>query len=198
MNFHLVIRRVHLYLGMFLLPWFFVYGISSVPFSHAAYFQQLHKDGVPEWSVRLDRPYEIPVPPGADLQAIGAQIMRDAGLKGAYGTYRANDRQLNVYRFDFWRSTRITHFVDQKRLLAEDRHFRWDHFLTGMHARGGFQQASVLNDALAVTVDIVCVGILTWLATGIYMWWQLPQCRRWGALALGGGLVSFVVFLLAL
>ena len=34
MTFSHVNRRVHLYLALALLPWFFMYGISSVPFVH--------------------------------------------------------------------------------------------------------------------------------------------------------------------
>jgi hypothetical protein len=198
MTFHHITRRLHLYLGMFLLPWFFIYGLSSVVFNYGAVFKLLYRDGIPDWSVRFDRPYEISIPQDADLQEIGAQILKDNGLEGAFSTHRPNERQLNVYLFDFWSHTRLIYFVDQKRLLAEDRRFRWDHFLTGMHARGGFQQASFLHDAWAVTVDIVCVAIVLWIATGIYMWWKLPQTRWWGAIALGGGAISFLVFLVAL
>jgi hypothetical protein len=197
MIFHLFVRRLHLYLAMFLMPWFLVYGVSSVPFSHGAYFQRMF-EGVPMWSVRFERPYEIAVPAGDDLKPVGARILADAGLEGAFGTYRPNDRELHVFRYDFWRSTRLIYFVDQRRLRAEDRRFRWDQFLTGVHARGGFDQDSRLHDAWGVTVDIVCVGFLLWIASGIYMWWQLRPSRAWGWLALGSGAASFLIFLLAM
>ena len=53
--------------------------------------------------------------------------------------------QINVYSYSFWKSTQLKYFVDQKRLTVEDRRFRWDHFLTGMHARGGFDQEGMLQ-----------------------------------------------------
>ena len=34
MSFQLINRRVHLYLGMFLLPWVLMYALSSLVFSH--------------------------------------------------------------------------------------------------------------------------------------------------------------------
>ena len=40
MTFSHVNRRVHLYLGLFLLPWLFMYGISSLPFAHAPFFMR--------------------------------------------------------------------------------------------------------------------------------------------------------------
>jgi hypothetical protein len=55
-----------------------------------------------------------------------------------------------------------------------------------------------LNDAWGVVVDIVCIGILLWIASGLYMWWKLPKTRAWGYAALGGGLLCFAIFLIAL
>ena len=40
MTFSHLNRRLHLYLGLALLPWFFMYGISSVPFAHNQFFEQ--------------------------------------------------------------------------------------------------------------------------------------------------------------
>ena len=47
-------------------------------------------------------------------------------------------------------------------------------------------------------MDIFCVGFLIWIASGITMWWLLPATRKWSALALDGGIVFFLTFLLAL
>jgi uncharacterized iron-regulated membrane protein len=49
-----------------------------------------------------------------------------------------------------------------------------------------------------VVVDLVCLAFLIWIASGIYMWWQLRCTRFWGALALGSGVALFLVFVLAL
>ena len=120
------------------------------------------------------------------------------GAPGAFSVSRAGKNRLNIYRFDFWSITRVTYDIDQGRIRVEDGRFRWDRLLTGMHARGGYQQEIFLNDLWAVVVDIVCVGFLVWIASGIYMWWLLPNARRWGTVALGGGLVSFAAFLVLL
>ena len=42
MTFSHVNRRVHLYLGLFLLPWLFMYGLSSVPFAHTPFLSLIH------------------------------------------------------------------------------------------------------------------------------------------------------------
>jgi hypothetical protein len=198
MSFNHFVRRLHLYLALSLLPWFFVYGASSLPFSHPSWFNSIYDDGVPLWKLRFERPYERAVPEGADLRAIGAEIMKDAGVEGSFGTYRPNDRELHVYVHTFWRATQLKYFLEQKKLRAEDRRFRWDQFLTGMHARGGFENRQPLALGWSIVVDVVCVGFLVWIASGIYMWWHIPGTRRWGWLALGGGAAMFAFFLLRL
>ena len=43
-----------------------------------------------------------------------------------------------------------------------------------MHARGGFEQEGFLQLSWSVVVDIVCVWMIVWIASGLFMWWELP------------------------
>ncbi|HLV01238.1 MAG TPA: hypothetical protein VKZ59_08230 [Acidobacteriota bacterium] len=198
MKFNLIVRRTHLYLGIFLLPWFLMYSISSLPFSHRSYLDAYYDDGTPLWVSRWEGNYYIPLDTETDHRKIGAQVMQEFDLEGSFGTYQPAPDQLAIYIYDFWNATQVRYFHDEKRLVIQDRRFRWDHFLTGMHARGGFQQASFLADLWAVIVDIVCVAMMTWVASGLYMWWQLKSVRRSGALVILSGTLSFVLFLFLL
>ena len=193
-------RRVHLYLGLALLPWLFMYGISSIPFAHTAFFDA--RDAakkLPLWTMTSDAIVDVTPPDESAgeraLRPFGAALLQRAGISGtSFGVYRQGPNQINVYSYSFWKSTQLKYYVAEKRLTVEDRRFRWDHFLTGMHGRGGFEQEGVLALSWSVVVDVVCVGILVWIASGIYMWWTLPAVRRWGAVALAGGIVSFAAF----
>ncbi|HUW84942.1 MAG TPA: hypothetical protein VMZ31_19350 [Phycisphaerae bacterium] len=191
-------RRLHLYLGLLLVPWFLVYAISATFFNHGHFFGRFFQPDGPEWVVRFDRPYQRPVPQDADLRAIAADILDDVGLDRPFWVYRPNPRRLNIGAFTFLKATRLTYFIDEGRLLAEDKRFRLDHAFTGIHARGGFVQESLLSDAWAVVVDLVGVGVILWVATGVYMWWRDRRLRLWGGLALGGGAVCFAALLLAM
>ena len=186
MTFLLVVRRLHLYLGLFLLPWVVLFGVSSYPFNHPAQEQ-------PKWAVRLDRPYTLDTPPGSDLRTIGSRLHAEAGFSGA-GFYvnQPNPKRINVHHPDFFHPTRITYFVEEKRLLAEDREFVWRQFLTSMHAHAGYELDSFWNTVWGVTIDVVCIAFVVWIASGLIMWWMLPGSRRWGWVAIAGGLVSFV------
>jgi hypothetical protein len=140
----------------------------------------------------------IPADP-TDLRAFGASLLQHAGITAStFGAYRQSPTQVNVYVYSFWTSTQLKYDADQHRLTVEDRRFRWDHFLTGMHARGGFEQEGILVRSWSVVVDVVCLAIVVWIASGIYMWWGLPGSRRWGWLAIVGGVATFVVFAIAL
>jgi len=184
MNFLHLNRRTHLYLALFLLPWFLMYGLSSIPFAHNAWLHEMY--GPVKFTPRFDKHYEAEIPRDEEaLKSFGERVVRENGLTGSWGTYRANPKQVNVYVHTFLSATQVTYFVDQQRLVATDRQFRWDNFLTGMHARGGFNHPLPLDDVWAVLVDLVCLGFLTWITTGLIMWWQLRGTRLWGFLALG-------------
>jgi hypothetical protein len=133
------------------------------------------------------------------LRALGGALLADAGIRDlSYGVYRPNATQVNVFAFTFWEHTRIIYTPAKQQYRVEDRRFRWDQFLTGLHARGGFDQDGALVRSWSVVVDIVQVAILLWIATGLVMWWPLRGHRLWGLLAIAAGTVSFVIFTLRL
>jgi hypothetical protein len=194
-------RRLHLYLGLGLLPWFFMYGISSVPFAHSQFFDKRDAaKNLPLWTLRSEQSIDLRIPDDPEaLRTLGASLLKQASIEGtSFGTYRQGPNQVNVYSYSFWKSTQLKYYVDQKKLTVEDRRFRWDQFFTGMHARGGFEQEGFLADSWSVVVDVVCLGMILWIVSGLYMWWGLPSQRRWGWIAILAGTASFVVFTMAL
>jgi len=194
-------RRLHLYLGLSLLPWLFMYGISSIPFAHNQYFERRDAaKGIPLWSLRSTHTVDAAIPedPG-QLRTFGASLLQQAGITAdTFGAYRQSPTQVNVYVYSFWNSTQLKYFAVQQRLTVEDRRFRWDHFLTGMHARGGFEQESLFVRSWSVIVDLVCLAIVVWIASGLYMWWGLPGSRRFGWLTIAAGTISFAIFTIGL
>lgn len=199
MNWRHINRRTHLYLALFLSPWFLLYAVSSIPFSHSAYFDALDKaKGLPRWTVMFDKqPYEAPVPEGNELRSFADRIVAEHGLSGSYGAYRQGPNQINVYIHRPFQSMQFKYFIREKRLVREEGRFRWDWFLTGMHAKGGFAQGGWHN-AWAIVVDLVCLGFLTWVVSGLVMWWQLRSTRFWGWVSLLGGLAAFGLFVILL
>ena len=201
MTFTHLNRRTHLYLGLGLLPWFLMYALSSIPFAHNQFFERRDAArGLPLWTLRATHTVELPVSDDPEaLRGLGAALLARAGVPAeTFGVYRQSPAQVNVYAYSFRHSTQLKYFIDEKRLTVEDRRFRWDHFLTGMHGRGGFEQEGVLVRSWSVIVDLVCGAIVLWIASGLYMWWGLPASRVWGWIAIAAGTVTFVVFTLRL
>ena len=75
MTFSHLNRRTHLYLGLALLPWFFMYGLSSIPFAHSQYFDAIDAaKNLPLWTMTMDRTVDLAVPGDeSQLRAFGAR-----------------------------------------------------------------------------------------------------------------------------
>ena len=188
-------RRTHLYAGMFFLPWFFVYGISSAVFSHSSWFNK----GPMQWNTLFDREYKLgPVPPGADLRALGERIVKDAGFEGQFVALRTPAGNIQVNQNRFLGNTQIIYNPKAERLSARRDVPKWTSLVVRLHSTGGFEQPGFLRNLWSVFVDLVQVSILIWLCSGLYMWWHLRRSRNLGLLALGCGLASFGFFLVGL
>ena len=192
MTFAHVVRRAHLYTGLFLLPWVIMFGVSTIPINHQS-------PEPADWTPIAEHTFDVPVP-GAEqnLRPLGRQIMNAAGIEGGYWVYRVNPGQVQVGHPDFLSPVRMNYFVADKRLVVERRPFSLRPFLSGMHTRGGYDMGGFWDSVWAVFVDAVCVGLILWIASGIYMWWGLPATRRWGWLALGAGTACFAVIIATL
>jgi hypothetical protein len=192
MTFAHFVRRAHLYTGLFLLPWVIMFGVSTMPINHQA-------PEPPNWTPIGEHTFDAPVPAAEDnLRPLGRQMMNAAGIEGGYWVYRVSPRQVQVGHPDFLAPVRMNYFPEEKRLVVERRPFSLRPFLSGMHTRGGYDMGGFGDSLWAVFVDAVCVGLILWIASGIYMWWGLPSTRRWGWLALGAGAACFAVIIATL
>jgi len=187
------VRRAHLYLGLFLLPWVIMFGVSSIPLNHTATPEQVR------WVPLGSHAFDAPIPPvGEDLRPFGRKMMQTAGIEGGYFVNRVNPRQVNVNHPDFLQPVRLIFYADQKRVVAERREITVRSFISGMHTRGGYDLDGFWDSVWALLVDIVSVALVLWIASGIYMWWHVPSTRAWGWIALATGAVCFAVIIAAL
>ncbi len=189
-SFDLLNRRTHLYLGLFLMPWLLMYGVSSFLISHHAWFRS---DEAPSWQPLFEREYHRQIPDQVDLREVAQEILKDCNLEGAFWAQRPKPEELRINRFRFWDETRLVYSIKDQRLKVERQQCRWDQVILRMHFRGGFQQPTFWDGLWAVLVDVACVGILIWVGSGLLMWWRLARLRLWGAIAVGGGVLSFLL-----
>lgn len=190
-------RRIHLYLGMFCLPWFVMYGISSIAFNHNTWFNNGNDQPGGEWQEVDSWSCSVEVPGSGDIpRSIARELLDTAGLEAeAFGVFRNGPNQLTVYLPNFTEMRQLVYRMDEQRLILRERKKFAQQFWGGLHARGGYQHDSFLDDTWAFVVDVVCVSFLLWVISGLIMWWQSPKSRRGGSVAMLLGFVSFVGFM---
>ena len=79
--------------------------------------------------------------------------------------------------------------------MIEKETFRSNTFLERMHRRRGFQSDYPLEDTWAFSVDLVILAMVFWVASGLWMWWEMKVTRGLGAVFALSGLAVFGLFL---
>jgi hypothetical protein len=105
-----------------------------------------------------------------------------------------NRARITINRTDPLTPRRITYTSADNKLLIEKQEFRAQPFLEGLHRRRGYNNRYSVDTAWAVSVDVAIIGILLWVASGVWMWWELKLTRRAGAICIAGGLAVFALF----
>jgi len=197
-SFDRINRRAHLFLV--LLPWVVMYGVSSSVISHhATWFKS---DNPSAWEPVFERPFQKSIPEQANhsgetnrqqLRAVATEILRENGLEGAFYAERPNAGELRITRTTFFDQTRLTYSITDHKLRAERQRLTWDQVVLRLHTYTGHHQPLFRNRLWSFTVDLTCLTILLWIVSGIIMWWRMAKVRIWGAIALGGGIASFLL-----
>jgi hypothetical protein len=196
MTFSRIVRRTHLYLALFLMPWMLMYALSTLVMNHRDLFTR----GAPAVQYETERElvYSGVFPEGATPRMAAEQILSALELEGRHSVRGSLDATLTIHREDPITPRRITFVPSSGRLHVEHMVFRTPAFLERLHRRRGYDPPYLLDDAWALSVDVVIFALVFWAASGLWMWWELRNARRWGALCLATGLGLFGFFLLAI
>ena len=127
------------------------------------------------------------------MRAAAQEILKDCNLEGAFWVDKPNADTVHIDRFSFRENISLTYSSKDQKLKAERQPMRWSQVAIRMHFRGGYEQSEFWNKFWGLLVDFACVGIIIWVASGLIMWWRLRRLRAWGAIAVGGGILSFAL-----
>ena len=113
-------RRAHLYLGLFLMPWLMMYGVSSFIVIHQSWFGA---DKSAARELLFEKTYNRPVNmQGAnnspELRATAQEILKDCNLEGAFWVDKPNADTLHIDRFSFRGSASLTYSLKDQKLTA--------------------------------------------------------------------------------
>jgi hypothetical protein len=198
-------RKLHFYTGLFLIFFLWLFAFSGLLLNHPAWAFHEH------WKNRQETNYERAIAaPGADAvndldQA--RDIMRQLGIEGdiLWTTTRTDSSVLDFQvrrpgHFFFikanwakgnatvrqadvnlWGIIKVLHVFDGN--VADDsrNHRDW-----------------AFTNQWAYSMDAVAAGLIFMVLSSVFMWLQLPQKRRIGAIVLGLGCLSCGLFCLGL
>jgi len=194
-GFDKINRRTHLYSGLFFIPWFLFYALSSAVFNHPSWFG----NGPARMTPLFDRTYAAePAISQGDPRAFVGRLLKANGLEGQFIVRWDRDQKLVINQVRFLSTTQITFDPATQRVSASRSWASLRILLTRVHTRGGYDTNGSLQIFWSVIVDIIQVTMMIWIASGLYMWWNLKRFRGWGMLALASGFALFIAFLFGL
>ena len=191
----LLLRRIHMYAGLFLAPWVLMYAVSTMAMNHREHLGTQ----APVFSKDYERDYKAVFSHGMTPRQIGEQILLNLGMEGAFNVGQpAKDGTLVINRQDLVRPRRVTYKPADGVVLVETAEVTGPQILERMHRRRGYAQPYAADRVWGVLVDGFVALSIAWAFTGLWMWWELRATRRLGALCLAGGLALFVMFLMTI
>ena len=196
-NTNLVLRRVHLYLGMLLIPWVIMYALSTLTFNHRDWFRGQFNQA-DSWTQLWEEEFKADVPrQQPKLKEWARSVLDENGIKGGFNV-RQNPQSVLINLIQFRNPIHVTYQKNEGQLLAEQKRTTLAEMMVRMHVRHGYGRDGVLYDSWAFVVDLVCFAIIAWIATGLYLWWKIPATRKAGWVAILSGLATFVLLVLTM
>ena len=187
-------RKLHFYAGLFLLFFLWLFAFSGLLLNHSKW------SSAEFWKSRKETNYEREITvPGPEVRGDLAQarnIMRALGIEGEimWTTTRTSP---DLFEFQVRRPGHfffINADLARKRAQVRQADVNLWGVMQALHSFTGVQIADprntrdwALTSMWAFSMDAVAAGLIFMVLSSLYMWFQLPQKRLLGAIALGLG-----------
>ena len=191
-----LMRALHLYTSMFLVPWMMVYAISAFFLNHNEWFtEKLQLQ--PQWEVL----HELDFDPGPafpqDSEEQARAILKHLDLDGAHRVVGDDPGQLIIFRNCATGYYRIKWLRQPSQLVVEKQEpTSFYSFVNALHFQHGYFKPRLANLPWliwGIVVDAVTISTVLWVITGIYIWARRPRKRLLGGLCLVAGSLLFAV-----
>jgi hypothetical protein len=185
-----------MYLALFLTPWILMYALSTIAMNHREHLQKLYGKAPPPFHPAGT----MDVPPGtfqpsASREENARRILQALGMDGTHNIPKSAGQDLVIVRQPSGAPVRITYRGAENKASIEKQESRFSFWLERFHRRRGYQHPYALEDAWAVSVDVVIFVMVFWVLSGLWMWWEMKATRVMGALSALGGIALFALFL---
>ncbi|NQT35942.1 MAG: hypothetical protein HQ581_00545 [Planctomycetes bacterium] len=193
-RFDRLMRALHLYTSMFLVPWMMIYAISAFLIHHKEWFGD---EIQPKWEASR----EIDFDPGPafprDSEDQAQTILEHLDLDGAHSVVGNDPGQLVIHRNSATGFYRIIWKREQSRLIVQKQQpVTFYSFVNALHFQHGYFKPRIANLPWliwGIVVDAVTICTVLWVITGIYIWARRPRKRLLGGLCLVAGSLLFAV-----
>jgi hypothetical protein len=190
-----LVRRVHMFSGLFLAPWMLMYALSTLIMAHRELVSSWYASRQPAMMTERELDYSRSFPANSSREQIAETILQDLGLSGTHRVSGGTDgNPLVIHRQHALTTRQITFDSSKNRILLRREQFRTSSFLERMHRRRGYNTYP-LENTWGFMVDVAVVTMVFWSLSGVWLWLELKPTRLWGALALTAGLALFGLFL---
>ena len=194
-NMSRLVRRVHMFTGLFLAPWMLMYALSTLVMTHQEYVNSFYASKSPAMVKERELDYSRSFPTNLTRDAIAQQILNDLDMDGTHSVSGdGNGRPLVIQRQHAMAQRRLTFDASKSKITIEHEEFRAPTVLERLHRRRGYNQPYALEDTWGFTVDVAVVTMAFWSLSGIWLAWELKATRVWGAVSFVVGLGLFIAF----
>src|SRR6478672_6293777 len=149
-----LVRRIHMFTGLFLAPWMLMYALSTLVMTHHEYVASWYASKNPAMVTERELEYSRSFPTNMPREEIAQQILQDIGLDGTHDVHGGrNGSPLVINRQHALTPQRITFDPTKSKVVIEREQFRASNFLNRMHRRRGYNPYG-LENTWGVTVDV--------------------------------------------
>ena len=185
-------RALHLYTGLFLVPWMIVYAVSAFCLNHNEWFTEGLNPAQKWENVReLDFTPGPGFPQTSEEQALA--ILGHVDLVGPHRiTGEPDDNQLVIFRYCATGHYRVSWYPPRSQVVV-DRLLPTSFYsvVNSLHFQHGYRPYFA-HLAWAIIVDATTTSTIIWVISGIYLWARRPRKRLLGGLCLVAGTLLFV------
>jgi hypothetical protein len=191
-------RKLHIYCGLFLLLFLWLFSISGLILNHPPWFHSMGQRSTEE------RPVELPST-GSDVERARAAA-NSLGLSGEILSARFPSKP-GHFNFRVFRPSQLSGVdVDIERKVAtiNTNRGRWAQIAENMHTFSGVREVWgetrperdwIITSIWSISIDAVSGGLAFLVLSSLYMWYQLRDKRRPGLVALTLGCASCAFFI---
>jgi len=188
-----------MYLGLFLTPWILLYALSSLVFNHIGAIRGWYGEDFNRFEKASELEYQAPFERGTSPTEAAKRILADLGMAGAHFTQGSLDgERFTVVRLLPFGNKRVIYFPKQGHIVIERQIANAPNFLTRMHTAHGYEQEDTAAKVWGLGVELTVLTMLFWIASGLWLWWEIKPARKWGAAFACAGFGIFAIMLFAI